>query len=243
MHKLAELIKKSSYCVFMSGAGISTLSKIPDFRGSNGLYTKFDADKIFDLEYFHKDPSYFYTHAKELIYNLGSKQPNIIHNTLADMEKKGFVKAVITQNIDMLHNRAGSVNVIDIHGSPAVHHCTMCNRAYSFDEIYQSLEKEIIPHCKGCNGLIKPDITFFGEMLDKTALDKAIEASSRADLFVVIGSSLVVHPAAGLPFYSLRSGGKLVIINKMKTPLDDHACIRYCELEEVFGYLTVFFEK
>ncbi|WMW22860.1 NAD-dependent protein deacylase [Methanolobus mangrovi] len=243
MHRLAELLESSKNCVFLSGAGISTLSGIPDFRGSNGLYTRYDANKIFDLECFRNDPAYFYSHAMDFIYNLDSKKPNIIHNTLATLEKEGFVKAVITQNIDLLHQKAGSINVIEIHGSPANHRCVSCNRDYSYDEICEMLKKEPVPYCSECNGLIKPDITFFGEMLDHNSFTKAVEASSGADIFVVIGSSLVVQPAASLPLYSLEAGGKLVIINNMPTPLDRYAVLKYNELGEVFNYLSDHFRE
>ncbi len=194
MQRFLELLEKAENCVFLSGAGISTFSGIPDFRGSGGLYTKYDADRIFDLEYFRKDPSYFYTHARELVYDLDTKRPNMIHETLAIMEKKGYIGTIITQNIDLLHQRAGSVNVIEIHGSPAVHSCLSCGRKYSFDEICEMLKKEVVPYCPECDGLIKPDITFFGEILDEKALTGAMKASSGADLFVVIGSSLVQQP-------------------------------------------------
>lgn len=241
MHRLAGLIKNSDYCVFLSGAGISTLSGIPDFRGSNGLYGKYDADKIFDLGYFHKDPSYFYTHATDFIYNLDDREPNIIHRTLASLEKTGYVKAVITQNIDLLHQEAGSVNVLEIHGSPATHSCLSCHRKYSYEEIKDMLKIHEIPYCPACGGLIKPDIIFFGEELNRDMLDRAIDVSSKADLFVVTGSSLVVQPAASLPVFSVRNGGKLVIINNMSTPLDSYSHLKYRELEDVFRYLADYF--
>ncbi len=243
MQRFIELLENSDHCVFLSGAGISTFSGIPDFRGSNGLYAKYDADKIFDLAYFRHDPSYFYTHAKEFIYDLDTREPNMIHKTLALMEKRGYIKAVITQNIDLLHQKAGSQNVIEIHGSPASHRCLSCNRNYSYAEICESLKKEPVPHCIECKGLIKPDITFFGELLDEHALKSAIENSSKADLFVVIGSSLVVQPAASLPLYSLKSGGKLVIINNMSTPLDTYAHLKYAELGDFFDYLADHFKE
>ncbi|MDY0388187.1 MAG: NAD-dependent protein deacylase [Methanolobus sp.] len=238
MYRLAELLESSKNCVFLSGAGISTFSGIPDFRGSNGLYAKYDANKIFDLEYFREDPAYFYTHARDFIYDLDTKEPNIIHNTLSSLEKKGYVKALITQNIDLLHQKAGSVNVLELHGSPANHRCLLCNRNYSYDEVCEQLKYNEVPYCSECAGLIKPDIIFFGEMLDQDIFTKAVDASSKADLFVVIGSSLVVQPAASLPVCSLKSGGKLVIVNNMATPLDEYAHLKYDELGDVFNYLA-----
>ncbi|SDF92042.1 NAD-dependent deacetylase [Methanolobus vulcani] len=241
MQRFLNLLEQSENCVFLSGAGISTFSGIPDFRGSNGLYAKYDANKIFDLAYFHKDPSYFYTHAREFIYDLDTKEPNVIHRTLATMEKRGNLSSIITQNIDLLHQKAGSTNVIEIHGSPANHRCLLCGENYSYVDVRELLEKEIVPHCTKCNGLIKPDITFFGEMLDETAITNAITVSSKADLFVVIGSSLVVQPAASLPLYSLKRGGKLVIVNNMATPLDGYAHLKYDELGNFFNQLSSYF--
>ncbi|WP_342304878.1 NAD-dependent protein deacylase [Methanolobus sp. ZRKC5] len=243
MHRLAELLETSKNCVFLSGAGISTFSGIPDFRGSNGLYAKYDANKVFDLEYFRDDPVYFYTHAKDFIYNLDTKEPNIIHDTLASLEKEGHVQAVITQNIDLLHQKAGSINVLEVHGSPANHRCLACNRNYSYDEVCEQLKNNEVPYCSECAGLIKPDITFFGEMLDQDIFTRAIDASSNADLFVVIGSSLVVQPAASLPLCSLKAGGKLVIVNNMETPLDGYAYLKYDELGDVFNYLSDHFKE
>ncbi|WP_094227409.1 NAD-dependent protein deacylase [Methanolobus psychrotolerans] len=243
MHRLAELLETSKNCVFLSGAGISTFSGIPDFRGSSGLYAKYDANKMFDIRYFRKDPAYFYTHARDFIYDLDAKEPNIIHNTLAYLEKEGYVKAVITQNIDLLHQKAGSLNVIEVHGSPANHRCLTCGRNYSYAEVCGYLKKDAVPHCSECDGIIKPDITFFGEILDQDAFTRAVDASSEADLFVVIGSSLVVQPAASLPLYSLKAGGKLVIINNMSTPLDAYAYLKYDELGDAFNYLSGHFRE
>jgi NAD-dependent deacetylase len=243
MQRFLYLLDKSENCVFLSGAGISTFSGIPDFRGSNGLYAKYDANRIFDLTYFHKDPSYFYTHAREFIYDLDTREPNLIHRTLAIMEKKGYISSVITQNIDLLHQKAGSENIIEIHGSPANHRCLSCGENYSYSDVCDLLEKETVPHCTRCNGLIKPDIIFYGEMLDETAITNAIAVSSKTDLFVVIGSSLVVQPAASLPLYSLKRGGKLVIVNNMPTPLDEYAYLKYDELGDFFNHLSSYFNE
>ncbi|MBC7086519.1 MAG: NAD-dependent protein deacylase [Methanomethylovorans sp.] len=238
MHQFLSLLRDSSHCVFLSGAGISTLSGIPDFRGSKGLYKQFDADKIFDIDYFKKNPSYFYTHGKDFIYNLDKKEPNIIHKVLAKLEEKGIVKSIITQNIDMLHQKAGSKRVIEIHGSPASHTCLQCGRRFSYNQIASIVHsQQVVPTCDGCGGLVKPDIIFFGENLNQKSLIQAISESSKADLMVVIGSSLVVYPAASLPLNTVKHGGKIIIINNMPTPLDEYAYILYHDLEEVFSYL------
>jgi NAD-dependent deacetylase len=224
--------------VFLSGAGISTLSGIPDFRGSKGIYKQFDADKIFDIHYFRKDPAYFYTHGREFIYNLEEKEPNIIHRMLAKLEDEGMVKSIITQNIDMLHQKAGSRRVIEIHGSPAQHTCLHCGKKFPYELISPIVHsQQVIPKCDRCGGLVKPDIIFFGEMLDQNSFSQAISESSQADLMVVIGSSLVVHPASSLPLNAIKHGCRLVIINNMPTPLDEYAYLRYPDLEKVFRYL------
>jgi NAD-dependent deacetylase len=236
MKELTESILSSEYCVALTGAGISTLSGIKDFRGKDGFYKQkqIDADKIFDLSYFLSDPSYYYMNTKEFIYNLEEKQPNIVHRTLAKLEKQGILKATITQNIDILHQKAGSKKVIEVHGSPKEHNCLDCGKKYSYEEIQDCLRKNEVPYCNSCQGIIKPQITFFGECLDETALTSASREAEKADLMLVLGSSLQVQPAASIPLYTLQNGGKLIIVNNMSTPLDPYAKKRYGSLEECF---------
>ena len=231
MNKLKELIEKAEYCVAFTGAGVSTFSGIKDFRGKNGVYRQknIDADKIFSLDYFLKDPSYYYTHAKDFIYNLDEKSPSIVHKVLAKLEEQGYLKAVITQNIDMLHQQAGSKNVIEIHGSPSEHYCMDCGKTFLFPAICDIVKNNQVPRCE-CGGVIKPRIVFFGELLPETAINQAFEAAQRADLMLVLGSTLVVQPAASLPLYTLDHGGKIVIINDMPTPLDAEAELKYDNL-------------
>ena len=134
---LTELLSNAKHAVVLTGAGISTLSGIPDFRGAGGLYTRtdIDANKLFDLDYFMKDPTYYYEHSKDFLYNLEEKEPNIVHKTLARLEKEGIIHAVITQNIDLLHQKAGSKKVLELHGSPLLHHCLRCGKSWTFEEI------------------------------------------------------------------------------------------------------------
>lgn len=229
----------SKHLVALTGAGISTLSGVSDFRGKNGLYKQdsVDADKIFSLPYFMKDPSYYYLHTKDFIYNVNEKTPCVVHRVLAELEKMGIMKAVITQNIDMLHQKAGSHNVIEIHGSPMVHRCLKCHKRFTYDEIRKVLDENKIPECDDCGGIVKPEIIFFGENLNERALDNALAEASKADLMLVLGSTLVVQPAASLPLYTLQRGGKLVIVNNMETPLDEAAFLRFDDLEEVFSFI------
>jgi NAD-dependent deacetylase len=231
MNKLKELIERAEYCVAFTGAGVSTFSGIKDFRGKNGIYRQqnIDADKIFSLDYFLKDPSYYYIHARDFIYNLDEKSPGIVHKVLAKLESQGLLKAVITQNIDMLHQQAGSQNVIEIHGSPSEHYCMDCGRTFPFSEICGIVKNNRVPRCE-CGGVIKPRIVFFGELLPEVALEQAFEAARRADLMLILGSTLVVQPAASLPVHTLNHGGKLVIINDMPTPLDAEAELKYDNL-------------
>ena len=238
MERLAEALKKSKYCVVFTGAGVSTLSGIRDFRGKNGIYKEEDASQIFDIGYFRNNPNFYYQKSRDLIYNLDEKKPSIVHLELARLEKKGIVKSVITQNIDHLHQRGGSKNIIEVHGSPSVHKCVSCRKEMEYEEVCRVVKTGTYPICPECGGDIKPDIVFFGEMLPEEAVEMAVSESAKADLMLVLGSTLVVQPAASFPVYTIRNGGRLVIVNNMETPLDSHADLRYQDLEAVFKYLS-----
>lgn len=237
--RLIDLIESSSSITAFTGAGVSTLSGVRDFRGKNGLYNDEDADRIFDGEWFRRDPSIYYRAAKELIYGLDRLQPSIVHRVLAAMEQAGKLNGgVITQNIDLLHERAGSRKIMEIHGSPFYHHCMSCGKRYTFDEVIPKVRKDTVPHCDECGGVLKPEITFFGESLPQKALSDAVDSASRADLLLVLGSTLLVQPAASLPMYTLRNGGRVVIINNMSTPIDMYAELLLYDLQEVFEVLA-----
>ncbi len=235
--KLVSYINQAEYCAVFTGAGVSTFSGIPDFRGQNGLYNRLDADRIFDYYQFLEEPEYFYSQSKEFLYDEKQIKPSLIHTELARLEKSGIVRAVITQNIDMLHKKAGSRNVMEIHGSPEVHFCLNCHRKYSYGDVIKKLKDNDIPQCDECSGTLKPDITFFGEQLPARAFEMAAETCQKSDLLLVLGSSLLVHPAASLPMNTVNNGGKLVIINNMPTQLDDYACLRLPDLEEAFNFI------
>ena len=237
MEKLIKKLKDSRYAVAFTGAGISTLSGIRDFRGKNGLYKEYDADKIFDVNYFLHDPGYYYEHAKNFIYNLEERKPNIVHTELARLEKMGIIKRIITQNIDLLHHKAGSVNAIEVHGSPLMHTCLSCATTYSFETIASLVQAGTIPTCSRCRGIIKPNIIFFGEMLDATTIQEAQSEAQQADFMLVCGSSLVVQPAASLPLHTLKNKGSIAIVNQGETPLDSSADFRFEDLEEVFSFI------
>jgi len=236
--KLSALIQESKFMVALTGAGVSTLSGIRDFRGKNGLYNEMDAEKIFSLEYFEKDPSFYYSNAGSFIYNINEKEASIVHIVLGELEKRGFLKALITQNIDLLHQKGGSKNVIEIHGSPEIHYCLRCaGIRVGFEEAAAAVRNGKMPLCPKCGRVLKPAITFFGESLPVQALREAVDASQMADLMLVLGTSLTVYPAASTPEYTLRSGGKIVIVNNMPTPLDRRAELCFDDLGSVFEEL------
>ena len=238
--ELFQLIKEAKHMVALTGAGVSTLSGIRDFRGKNGLYNEMDAEKIFSMDYFLQDPSFYYSKAGSFIYNIDEKEASIVHIVLGELEQKGLLKALITQNIDLLHQKGGSKNVIEIHGSPTVHYCLNCSGInMSFDEAAAIVRGGGLPKCPKCSKVLKPAITFFGESLPVTALQQAISESQKADLMLVLGTSLTVYPAASMPEYTLRNGGKLVIVNNMSTPLDRNAVLHFDDLGEVFDSLKV----
>ena len=236
--KLFTLIKEAKHLVALTGAGVSTLSGIRDFRGKNGLYNEMDAEKIFDIEYFEKDPSFYYKQAGDFIYNIDEKEASIVHTVLGELEQRGFLKALITQNIDLLHQKGGSKNVIEIHGSPSIHYCFHCpGIRVSFEEAAAAVRKGEMPKCPKCGRVLKPAITFFGESLPADALREAVNEAQKADLMLVLGTSLTVYPAASMPNYTLRSGGKIVIVNNMPTPLDSGALLHFDDLGTVFEEL------
>ncbi|MDR2803691.1 MAG: NAD-dependent deacetylase [Treponema sp.] len=233
---LFDKIVSAKHCVALTGAGVSTLSGIRDFRGKNGLYNDMDAEKMFDIDYFEQDPSYYYKMAGAFIYNVDERQASIVHTTLGELEKRGYLKAVITQNIDLLHQKGGSERVIEVHGSPEPHYCLSCSGVrMSFKDAAAIVKKGELPRCPKCGGVMKPAITFFGERLPINALREAESEASSADLMLVLGTSLTVYPAAGIPESTLRHGGKLIIVNNMPTPLDGRADMRFDELEPVFA--------
>ncbi|MCB2154479.1 Sir2 family NAD-dependent protein deacetylase [bacterium] len=214
-----ELIRNSDNIAILTGAGVSTDSGISDFRSPSGTYARWDANRVFDIDYFHRDPAYFFDFAREELYAFTETQPNVTHHAITRLEQAGKLKACITQNIDMLHQRAGTKNVFEVHGSIAVSHCLGCGREFDIEAMRAKLNEMRIPSCR-CGGTIKPDIVFFGEALPEVAIAGAFEAASTCDLFIAIGTSLVVYPAAAIPARARYTGAKLVIINREPTPLD-----------------------
>lgn len=243
---LKTLISKSRNIVVFTGAGVSTLSGIRDFRGPEGLYKSnwngLAVEDILSIDYFVRDPSTFYRWAKGFIYQLDNYTPNIVHIVLGRMAQKGIIKGVYTQNIDLLHQKGGVQQVWELHGSPALHHCLSCGKTYSYSNIARIVQSDAVPYCENCGGIIKPDIVFYGEQLDHKLLNNAYQDMAEANLVLVLGSSLTVQPAAGLPMAAYYHGGKLVIVNADETPLDRFACLRFQDLKDVFENLNLWID-
>ncbi|MBO5198668.1 MAG: NAD-dependent protein deacylase [Lachnospiraceae bacterium] len=219
MKQFAESVKESQNIVFFGGAGVSTESGIPDFRSEDGLYRqsyKYPPETIISHSFFMRNPEEFYRFYKERMIYPDAK-PNITHQMLARLEQEGRLKAIVTQNIDGLHQLAGSRNVLELHGSVHRNYCMRCGKFYDLDYVCQ---RDGIPRCE-CGGMIKPDVVLYEEGLDKQTLEDAIYFISHADMLIVGGTSLTVYPAAGLIQY--YKGDKLVLINKSATPRDDEA--------------------
>ena len=220
--------------MFFGGAGVSTESGIPDFRSVDGLYRqewKYPPETILSHSFFVKDPEEYYRFHREKLVIEGV-QPNIAHKTLARLEAEGKLKAVVTQNIDGLHQAAGSKNVFELHGSILRAYCSRCRRSYDADVINYGKD---VPHCK-CGGVIRPDIVLYEEPLDSDIMEGAIRVISRADVLIVGGTSLNVYPAAGLINY--YRGNKLVLINRSETPYDRYAdLVIHEKIGEVFSQI------
>ncbi|WP_295616437.1 NAD-dependent protein deacylase [uncultured Methanobrevibacter sp.] len=221
--QLQEIIDNSNNIVFFGGAGVSTESGIPDFRSESGIFNslkKYGAspEQLVSHSYYIDHTEEFYNYYKEnLVFK--DAEPNPAHIKLAELEKAGKLKAVITQNIDGLHQKAGSKKVFELHGSIHRNYCQICNREYGLDHI---LESDGIPKCE-CGGIIKPDVVLYEEPLDNFVMNSAIHYISDADTLIIGGTSLVVYPAAGLINYF--NGSKLVLINKSETPYDGLASL------------------
>lgn len=223
--------------VFFGGAGVSTESGIPDFRSVDGLYNQsyaYPPETIISHSFFQRDPGEFYRFYKEKMLYLEAK-PNAAHRKLAQLEAAGRLAAVVTQNIDGLHQAAGSRVVYELHGSVHRNHCMNCHK--SFDGAYVKAAEDI-PRCDACGGLIKPDVVLYEEPLDGPTVEGAVAAIARADLLIVGGTSLAVYPAAGLINY--YRGNRLVLINKTPTPYDSRAdLILSGKIGEILGQIQV----
>ena len=220
-----------------TGAGVSTLSGIPDFRGAHGVYNSpwngLSVEEILSIDYFYSHPEIFYAWAEEVWYHLEDYKPNICHDALAKMEGKGLLTSgLFTQNIDFMHQRAGSRLVYELHGSAKSAYCTNCNAYYTYDQIAPVVRRGEVPRCTTCGSLIKPDIVFYGEALSSSVLKQAEISFSQADLAIVLGSSLTVYPAAAFPELTHYNGGRTVIVNAQPTSQDRNASLVFKDIEQ-----------
>jgi NAD-dependent deacetylase len=217
--RFAELLKDSDCTVVLTGAGVSTASGIPDFRSTGGLFSRI-SQETFEIAGFYQDPLRYYRTAVEHIHGLADKSPNVTHRMLARLERLGLIEAVVTQNIDGLHQKAGSRNVLEFHGDVTSFHCTACGRTSDRAAVETSVKAGALPRCQACSGLIRPGITFYGDPIQPGILQASCDLAERAGLFVVMGSSLNVNPAAALAGMAVRAGARLVIVNLAPTPYD-----------------------
>lgn len=220
LEQLQQIIDEGKRIVFFTGAGVSTDSGIPDFRSQDGLYNqkyKYPPEEIISHSFFVQNPEEFYRFYKDKMLNL-TAEPNITHKFIAKLEQCGKCIGVVTQNIDGLHQKAGSQNVYELHGSVLRNYCTKCHKSFSAEYIKES---NGVPRCDHCGSIIKPDVVLYEEGLDQDVLYGAIEAISSADVLIILGTSLVVYPAAGLIRYF--HGSHLVLINRSITPYDSQA--------------------
>jgi NAD-dependent deacetylase len=221
----AEFIRAAKYAVAFTGAGISTPSGIPDFRSANtGLWMKNDPLEVASLTAFRRRPEVFFNWLRPLARDILQAEPNPAHTGLVRLENGGWLKAIVTQNIDGLHQKAGARNVIEVHGSMTRLECPACRQEYPAVDFADTFVSDgVIPRCGNCGNILKPSITLFEEMLPQKAWDQAEWACRRADLVLVVGSSLEVTPAAYLPMYALDNDARLIINNLTRTPLDSRA--------------------
>jgi NAD-dependent deacetylase len=225
--QLAQLIEESSCTVALTGAGISVPSGIPDFRTpGEGLWEKVDPMEVAHIDAFIRDPARFWSFYRPRLESLGAVEPNPAHEALAELERRGLLEAVITQNIDMLHVKAGSERVIEVHGSIRTASCISCGAEFAIEEIEGLFEEDGVAICPTCLGRVKPDVVLFGELLPAAAMAEAEALAGRAELMICVGSSLEVYPVAGLPGATLAGGGKVAIVTKGPTPYDGDAAVR-----------------
>ena len=225
--RLAELIRRSRSTVALTGAGVSVPSGIPDFRTpETGMWANVDPMEVAHIDVFERDPARFWSYYRPRFQSLGDKQPNPAHEALAELERRGLLEGVITQNIDRLHRKAGSQNIVEVHGSIATSSCRGCPASYGLEEVEALFDADGVAICASCSGSVKPDVVLFGEMLPESAMAQAQQLAQRAELMLCVGSSLAVYPVAGLPQLTLESGGRLAIVTKGSTPYDADATLR-----------------
>ncbi|MGI8593025.1 MAG: SIR2 family NAD-dependent protein deacylase [Solirubrobacteraceae bacterium] len=228
VERLAALIRGARSVVALTGAGISVPSGIPDFRSpGTGLWEKVDPMEVAHIDVFRTDPGRFWRFYGQRFATLGAKDHNGAHAALVELERCGALDAVITQNIDMLHRKAGTGELVEVHGSIATSSCRACVSSFELDAARDRLEAAVdgIPRCD-CGEPLKPDVVLFGELLPEAVMQRAFELATRADVMLCVGSSLEVYPVAGLPELTMRSGGEIAIVTQGPTPYDSEAAVK-----------------
>ena len=220
------MIATEQPCVVLTGAGISTESGIPDFRSPSGIWARYDPMEYATIAAFRRDPVKVWEFYALRFEMLTQAEPNAGHRALADLEAAGFVRAVVTQNIDGLHTRAGSRDVVEVHGSIRTASCPRCGERVPLEDVVAALEAEPAPPCPTCGDILKPDVVMFGESLPEAAIDRAFALARGAGVLLVVGSSLEVYPVAGLADETLAAGGSLAIVNRGTTSYDGRASVR-----------------
>jgi len=219
---LAALIRERQPCIVLTGAGVSTESGIPDFRSETGIWAEVDPFDVASLRAFKRDPARVWGFYRERIHMLRDAKPNAAHEALAELERRGLVQAVVTQNIDLLHTRAGSQDVVEVHGSISSAQCLTCLWTEPADTVLAQLEVSPMPLCPQCGDVLKPGVVLFGEMLPAAAMERATQLARGARLVLVVGSSLEVWPVAGLPLEARA----FAIVNRGPTALDERAVLK-----------------
>jgi NAD-dependent protein deacetylase/lipoamidase len=220
---LARPILEAQPCVVLTGAGVSTESGIPDFRSRTGIWRQYDPMEYATIDAFRRDPAKVWDFYSKRLGVLAEARPNPAHLALAELEERGLVQAVVTQNVDRLHQAAGSQRVIEVHGSIRTASCLACGHREEFERVVELLP---VPVCAECGLVLKPDVVMFGELLPAGALEEASALARNARLLLVVGSSLEVYPVAGLPEELLQAGGRLAIVNRGPTPYDRRADLK-----------------
>jgi len=218
--RLVELVRAHRPCVVLTGAGISTESGILDFRSAGGIWAQYDPAEVANIDAFRRDPARVWEFYALRLDALAGAEPNDGHRALAELEEQGWIRAVITQNVDGLHQRAGSRDVVEVHGSLREAECIRCRIRVPMEDAIASLP---LPPCPECGEVLKPGVVMFGELLPAAAIERAQELAAQAELLLVVGSSLEVHPIAALPSATRASGGVLAIVNRGSTPWDSEA--------------------
>ena len=226
IRRLAELVGEHGPAVVLTGAGISTESGIPDFRSPTGIWAEYDPQEYATIDAFRADPVKVWRFYALRFRALTEAEPNAGHLALAELERVGFVQAVITQNIDLLHERAGSREVVEVHGSIRTSSCPNCGTRYALDHVLPVVEDGGVPRCAACDEVLKPDVVFFGELLPERAIDRAFELARSAGLLLVVGSGLEVWPVSMLPDETVRAGGAVAIVNRGPTTFDAEAVLK-----------------